>query len=62
MSSGHAAGIAVEARVAGGARSDEGAPAVVRPTQPWWGFVFTLPILVLLARSSAALRRPGLRH
>ncbi len=48
MSSGHTAGVAVNAAL----------PAVpflkrVRrrwfgPTQPWWGFVFTVPILVLL--------------
>ena len=48
MSSGRSAGIAVDAAWPAERFLKEVRRRWLGPTQPWWGFVFTLPILVLL--------------
>ena len=49
MSSGHTAGIPVDAALPAERFLKKVRRRWSGPTQPWWGFVFTLPILALLA-------------
>jgi len=48
MSSGHTAGIPVDAALPAERFLKKVRRRWSGPTQPWWGFVFTLPILALL--------------